>query len=80
MPLILSALATAAAVLAPSSPALPNADPATVTEAAGQLFWASPPARGAVTLHTQKYALDDFQQAVTDLDNGAVRGRAILVP
>jgi NAD+-dependent secondary alcohol dehydrogenase Adh1 len=37
-------------------------------------------ATGAVTLHTQKYALDDFQQAITDLDNGAVRGRAILVP
>lgn len=37
-------------------------------------------ASGAVTLHTQKYALDDFQQAVTDLDQGAVRGRAILVP
>jgi NAD+-dependent secondary alcohol dehydrogenase Adh1 len=37
-------------------------------------------ARGAVTLHTQKYALDDFQQALTDLDNGVVRGRAILVP
>ncbi|GIL36588.1 NAD(P)-dependent alcohol dehydrogenase [Phycicoccus sp. DTK01] len=37
-------------------------------------------AKGLVTLHTQKYALDDFQQAVTDLDNGAVRGRAILVP
>ncbi|NHA66505.1 NAD(P)-dependent alcohol dehydrogenase [Phycicoccus sp. CMS6Z-2] len=37
-------------------------------------------AKGLVTLHTQKYALDDFQQAVTDLDNGDVRGRAILVP
>ncbi|WP_406832557.1 NAD(P)-dependent alcohol dehydrogenase [Pedococcus sp. KACC 23699] len=37
-------------------------------------------ATGAVTLHTQKYALDAFQQAITDLDNGAVRGRAILVP
>jgi NAD+-dependent secondary alcohol dehydrogenase Adh1 len=37
-------------------------------------------ASGAVTLHTQKYALDDFQQAITDLDEGAVRGRAILVP
>ena len=37
-------------------------------------------AAGGVTLHTQKYALDDFQQAITDLDNGAVRGRAILVP
>ena len=37
-------------------------------------------AQGAVTLHTQKYALDDFQSAITDLDNGRVRGRAILVP
>ncbi len=37
-------------------------------------------AQGAVTLHTQKYALDDFQSAITDLDNGKVRGRAILVP
>lgn len=36
--------------------------------------------RGAVTLHTQKYALDDFQTAIDDLDNGRVRGRAILVP
>jgi NAD+-dependent secondary alcohol dehydrogenase Adh1 len=37
-------------------------------------------ARGAVTLHTQKYALDDFQKAIQDLDSGQVRGRAILVP
>jgi NAD+-dependent secondary alcohol dehydrogenase Adh1 len=37
-------------------------------------------ARGAVTLHTQKYALDDFARAVDDLDHGRVRGRAILVP
>jgi NAD+-dependent secondary alcohol dehydrogenase Adh1 len=37
-------------------------------------------ARGAVTLHTQKYALDDFQQAISDLEAGKVRGRAILVP
>ncbi|MFC5379279.1 NAD(P)-dependent alcohol dehydrogenase [Aquipuribacter nitratireducens] len=37
-------------------------------------------ARGLVTLHTQKYALDDFQTAISDLDAGAVRGRAILVP
>ncbi|WP_406024194.1 NAD(P)-dependent alcohol dehydrogenase [Nocardioides sp. NBC_00850] len=37
-------------------------------------------ARGAVTLHTQKYALDDFQSAISDLDAGRVRGRAILVP
>ncbi len=37
-------------------------------------------AAGAVILHTQKHALDDFQQAVGDLDAGNVRGRAILVP
>ncbi|QNG35246.1 NAD(P)-dependent alcohol dehydrogenase [Geodermatophilaceae bacterium NBWT11] len=37
-------------------------------------------AAGRVTLHTQKYALDDFQTAVDDLDGGRVRGRAILVP
>ncbi len=37
-------------------------------------------ARGAVTLHTAKYALDDFQSAVDDLDAGRVRGRAILIP
>lgn len=36
--------------------------------------------RGLVTLHTKKYALDDFQTAIDDLDNGRVRGRAILVP
>jgi NAD+-dependent secondary alcohol dehydrogenase Adh1 len=37
-------------------------------------------ARGLVTLHTQRYRLEDFQQAIDDLDNGRVRGRAILVP
>jgi NAD+-dependent secondary alcohol dehydrogenase Adh1 len=37
-------------------------------------------ARGLVTLHTQRYKLDDFQQAIDDLDAGRVRGRAILVP
>jgi NAD+-dependent secondary alcohol dehydrogenase Adh1 len=37
-------------------------------------------ARGAVTLHTTRYALDDFATAVADLDAGRVRGRAILVP
>jgi len=37
-------------------------------------------ARGSVNLHTQKCGLDDFQSAITDLDNGNVRGRAILVP
>lgn len=37
-------------------------------------------ARGAVRLHTQTYALDDFQTAIDDLAAGRVRGRAILVP
>lgn len=37
-------------------------------------------ARGAVTLHTQKYPLDNFQQAISDLEAGKVRGRAILIP
>jgi NAD+-dependent secondary alcohol dehydrogenase Adh1 len=37
-------------------------------------------ARGAVKLHTVKYALDDFQSAIDDLDAGKVRGRAILTP
>jgi NAD+-dependent secondary alcohol dehydrogenase Adh1 len=37
-------------------------------------------AQGKVTLHTAKYALDDFQAAIDDLDAGHVRGRAILVP
>ena len=37
-------------------------------------------ARGAVTLHTAKYALDDFQSAIDDLDAGRIRGRAILTP
>lgn len=37
-------------------------------------------ARGDVTLHTSTYPLEEFQQALDDLDNGQVRGRAILVP
>jgi NAD+-dependent secondary alcohol dehydrogenase Adh1 len=37
-------------------------------------------AQQKVTLHTQRYALDDFQTAIDDLDGGRVRGRAILVP
>ncbi|MEV5149827.1 NAD(P)-dependent alcohol dehydrogenase [Streptomyces sp. NPDC052727] len=37
-------------------------------------------ARGKVTLHTQRYPLASFQQALDDLDAGAVRGRAILIP
>jgi NAD+-dependent secondary alcohol dehydrogenase Adh1 len=37
-------------------------------------------AQGKVTLHTTKYSLDEFQQALDDLEDGRVRGRAILVP
>lgn len=37
-------------------------------------------AQGKVTLHTEKYKLEDFQQAIDDLSAGKVRGRAILVP
>ncbi len=37
-------------------------------------------ARGDVRLHTAKYALDDFQSAIDDLDAGRIRGRAILTP
>src|SRR3954454_3584542 len=53
MQTILSALAVAATMLAPTSPALPDADLATVSEAGGELFWASPSAHGKVTLHTR---------------------------
>lgn len=35
---------------------------------------------GHVTLHTQRYQLDDALQALSDLEAGRVRGRAILVP
>ncbi|WP_052310399.1 hypothetical protein [Streptomyces viridochromogenes] len=37
-------------------------------------------ARGNVALHTQRYPLASFRQALDDLDAGAVRGRAILIP
>jgi NAD+-dependent secondary alcohol dehydrogenase Adh1 len=37
-------------------------------------------ARGSVQLHTETYALDDFQNAIDDLDAGRIRGRAILIP
>lgn len=37
-------------------------------------------ARGLVTLHTERYRLDDFRTALDDLDAGRVRGRAVLVP
>ncbi len=36
-------------------------------------------AQGKVSLHTTTYKLDEFQQAIDDLDAGNVRGRAILV-
>jgi NAD+-dependent secondary alcohol dehydrogenase Adh1 len=35
---------------------------------------------GKVTLHTKTYPLDAAQEALHDLDEGLVRGRAILVP
>jgi NAD+-dependent secondary alcohol dehydrogenase Adh1 len=35
---------------------------------------------GKVTLHTRTYPLDAAVEAITDLDSGRVRGRAILVP
>ena len=35
---------------------------------------------GKVTLHTKTYPLAEAQQALSDLDAGLVRGRAILVP
>jgi NAD+-dependent secondary alcohol dehydrogenase Adh1 len=37
-------------------------------------------AQQRVTLHTARYALEDFQRAIDDLAAGHVRGRAILVP
>jgi NAD+-dependent secondary alcohol dehydrogenase Adh1 len=37
-------------------------------------------AQGKVSLHTSTYKLDEFQQAIDDLDAGRVRGRAILIP
>jgi NAD+-dependent secondary alcohol dehydrogenase Adh1 len=37
-------------------------------------------AQGKVALHTTKYPLAQFQQALDDLDHGRVRGRAILIP
>ena len=37
-------------------------------------------AQGKVALHTTKYPLEEFQQALDDLDRGKVRGRAILIP
>ncbi|WP_406369617.1 NAD(P)-dependent alcohol dehydrogenase [Streptomyces sp. NBC_00647] len=37
-------------------------------------------AQDKVTLHTQRYPLACFRQALDDLDTGAVRGRAILIP
>ncbi len=37
-------------------------------------------AAGRVRLHTRRYSLDDYASAISDLEAGRVRGRAILVP
>lgn len=37
-------------------------------------------AQGRVTLHTVKYSLSDFNKALDDLNNGRVKGRAVLIP
>ncbi|MGH9056308.1 MAG: NAD(P)-dependent alcohol dehydrogenase [Acidimicrobiales bacterium] len=37
-------------------------------------------AAGKVKLHTRRYGLDEYARAIEDLENGRVRGRAILVP
>ncbi|HWD05293.1 MAG TPA: NAD(P)-dependent alcohol dehydrogenase [Amycolatopsis sp.] len=37
-------------------------------------------AQDKVKLHTTKYPLSEFQQALDDLDAGRIRGRAILIP
>jgi NAD+-dependent secondary alcohol dehydrogenase Adh1 len=37
-------------------------------------------AAGRVKLHTRRYSLDRYAQAIEDLEHGQVRGRAILVP
>ncbi|CAL9332527.1 Alcohol dehydrogenase [Streptomyces sp. enrichment culture] len=37
-------------------------------------------ARGRVRLHTARYPLERFQDALDDLENGRIRGRAILIP
>ncbi|WP_190816354.1 NAD(P)-dependent alcohol dehydrogenase [Saccharopolyspora pogona] len=37
-------------------------------------------AQGRVRLHTSKYPLENFQDALDDLDAGRIRGRAILTP
>jgi NAD+-dependent secondary alcohol dehydrogenase Adh1 len=37
-------------------------------------------AQGHVRLHTSKYPLERFQDAIDDLDAGKIRGRAILIP
>lgn len=36
--------------------------------------------RGLVELHTKHYALADANQALKDLNNGLIKGRAVLVP
>lgn len=36
--------------------------------------------QGRVTLHTEQYGLEDINQAIADLEEGRVQGRAIIVP
>jgi NAD+-dependent secondary alcohol dehydrogenase Adh1 len=37
-------------------------------------------AQGKVALHTSTYPLSEYASALKDLDEGNVRGRAVLVP
>lgn len=37
-------------------------------------------ARGRVTLHTERYGLEDINRAIADLEEGRIQGRAIIVP
>ena len=37
-------------------------------------------AAGLVRIHTRRYALDAFADAMADLENGRLHGRAVLVP
>ncbi|HZU16711.1 MAG TPA: zinc-binding dehydrogenase, partial [Candidatus Dormibacteraeota bacterium] len=37
-------------------------------------------AQGKVRLRTRRYRLDDVNQAIDDLEQGRIQGRAVLVP
>jgi NAD+-dependent secondary alcohol dehydrogenase Adh1 len=37
-------------------------------------------ADGKVKLHTQRYPLDDVGTAVSDLEQGRIKGRGVLIP